>query len=310
MWTSPWRKRIKACYLWLKSKAKIRSAQVVITQGVGIRVIRGEKVGYAYSDDLDLAALLLAAETASFIAGKSSAFVSPIRIQKANFPSHYRIGLDPGSVAVSRKIEMMARANETAKSYDPRITSVDVGFRDAETFFAILSSDGHYARDNNVLFRMTVSAIVQLGAGEAPVGEHPVVMGNGWGGVLLHEAVGHGLEADFNRKKTSLFTGKVGKKVASDLVTIVDDGTLLNKRGTINVDDEGTKAQRTVLIELGAGGLWIEKGEILFPVSEITVAADMRDLLAGIEAIADDLEFRGGISSPSFLVREMSISGT
>src|SRR5204862_7795738 len=94
-------------------------------------------------------------------------------------------------------------------------------------------------------------AIVQLGAVEAPAGELTVVLGAGWPGILLHEAVGHGLEADFNRKGTSAFSGRVGQKVASPLCTVIDDGTIRNRRGSLNLDDEGAVTQRNVLIENG-----------------------------------------------------------
>lgn len=276
--------------LLLKNE-KIRSAQVIITQGVGIRVIRGEKVGFAYSDDLSMQALLEAARTAAFIAGNATKPVPPIRIQPITVPNHYRIGIDPQGVDARRKVALVKRASQAAKDFDHRIVTADAILHDSKSIIAVLNSDGHYATDENVLCRMRVSAVasekgeksdggfggggrggleyyekltpeaiakeaarqavVQLGAGEAPTGELPVIIGNGWGGVLLHEAVGHGLEADFNRKKTSLFAGKIGKQVASDLVTIVDDGTVLNGRGTINVDDEGTKSQRTTLIQDG-----------------------------------------------------------
>lgn len=271
---------------------KIHNAQTLITQGVGIRVIKGEKAGYAYSEDLDLESLLEAARTASYIANELTRKVAPVKIRQLRAPNHYSIHTDPQTVAISRKVEMLKHANEIAKAYDKRIHNVDVAFRDTKDVILVLNSDGHYAQEETVLSRMTVStiaiegsersdgyhggggrggmeyyesiltpdkiakeacrqAIIQLGSSEAPSGEHPVIIGNGWGGVLLHEAVGHGLEADFNRKNTSLFSGKIGQKVASDLVTIVDDGTMKNMRGTLNVDDEGTPTQKTVLIEKG-----------------------------------------------------------
>src|SRR5262249_50076729 len=94
-------------------------------------------------------------------------------------------------------------------------------------------------------------AVVMLDAVEAPAGEMTVVLGPGWPGILLHEAVGHGLEADFNRKGVSAFTGRVGQKVASELCTVIDDGTINGRRGSLNVDDEGHQTQRNVLIENG-----------------------------------------------------------
>ncbi len=112
-------------------------------------------------------------------------------------------------------------------------------------FFEGAKSPEHFARE------AARTAILQLGAAEAPAGEMEVVLGPGWPGVLLHEAVGHGLEADFNRKKTSAFAGLVGQKVASEKVTVVDNGTIANRRGSLNMDDEGVPTQETVLIENG-----------------------------------------------------------
>jgi TldD protein len=112
-------------------------------------------------------------------------------------------------------------------------------------FFLTDKTPEHFAQD------AARQAIIQLGAVEAPAGEMEVVLGPGWPGILLHEAIGHGLEADFNRKGTSAFSGMVGKRVASDKCTVVDNGTLPSRRGSINVDDEGSPTQNTVLIEKG-----------------------------------------------------------
>jgi TldD protein len=112
-------------------------------------------------------------------------------------------------------------------------------------FFLTEKTPEHFAQD------AARQAIIQLGAVEAPAGEMEVVLGPGWPGILLHEAIGHGLEADFNRKGTSAFSGMVGKRVASDKCTVVDNGTLPSRRGSINVDDEGSPTQNTVLIEKG-----------------------------------------------------------
>jgi TldD protein len=119
------------------------------------------------------------------------------------------------------------------------------GGRVALDFFEGAKSPEHFARE------AARTAILQLGAAEAPAGEMEVVLGPGWPGVLLHEAVGHGLEADFNRKKTSAFAGLIGQKVASEKVTVVDNGTMPNRRGSLNVDDEGVPTRETVLIENG-----------------------------------------------------------
>ena len=269
---------------------KIRSAEMRVGQGVGIRVLSGEKTGYAYSDRLDMESLLESARTAAFIAA-SNGHEHPVNITAQLAPDYYTVEIDPSSASVKEKISLVKRANKAAYEYDHRIKQVDAGFADEEKEIIVANSDGLWVGDRQTMIRMRVYclatqkgvsrsgsyggggrigmeyfdsispeeigreagriAVVQLDARPAPAGMMPVVIKNAWGGVLLHEAVGHGLEADFIRKNMSVFNGRVGEEVATDICTLVDDATVPHARGTINIDDEGTPGQRKALIEKG-----------------------------------------------------------
>ena len=273
---------------------KIRSAEMRVGQGVGIRVLSGEKTGYAYSDRLDIESLLESARTAAFIAAgpgtERPVNLSP-RTRSGAAPDFYTVDIDPSSASVKGKISLIKRASKAAYDADHRIKQVDAGFSDDQKEIIVANSDGLWVADRQTMIRMWIHclatqkgdsrsgsyggggrvgmeyfdavspeeigreaariAVVQLDAVPAPAGMMPVVIKNAWGGVLLHEAVGHGLEADFIRKKMSIFTDRVGEKVATDICTLVDDATIPGARGTINIDDEGTPGQRKVLIENG-----------------------------------------------------------
>jgi len=271
-------------------ESKIKEATFNISKGAGVRVIAGDKTGYAYTDELIEDKLLRAAEVASYVARGSEA-AQPVDIESGSRKSFVTVKVPLKTVKNDRRIDMMKRANEAALSYDERIKMVSVSHYDEVRsrtianseglllsdelpllFFIVqaLGSDGnnrHFSRERlsrhsgfemfdevkpeAVAETAAREAVVMLKAGECPAGKMDVVMENGWGGVLVHEAVGHPLEADSIAKKIGAFTGKLGKKVASDVFTMVDDGTLPNKRGTINFDDEGTPAQRNVLIRNG-----------------------------------------------------------
>lgn len=269
---------------------KIKSAETRLSLGVGIRVIHGEKQGYAYSDDLSPEKLLEAARVAAYIAegGKS---LEPVAVSRQTGPDFYPIRRAPSDADVRDKVQFVQRANAAAFEYDERVRQVQVGYIDSLKDILVANSEGVYITDRQTMLRMHIlvmavegndaqtgfyggggrigmeyfdsttpeclaveaarQALVQIGADDAPAGPMPVVIDNAWGGVWLHEAVGHGLEADFNRKKTSIYTDRIGQKVASELCTVVDDATLPNKRGSINIDDEGGIGQRKVLIEKG-----------------------------------------------------------
>jgi len=281
--------RVKSMSIPLEER-KIRSAAARVAQGVGIRVISGEKTGYAYSDNLEMSSLLEAADVASHIAdGQGSE--RPIKITAQLAPDYYSVKIDPDDCSVSEKTALLKRANKEAYSYDPRIKQVDVAYGDVENDLIVANSNGLWIGDHETMLRIMVRclaidgsvsrsaahggggrigmeyfasispeeiareaarmAVIQLEAIPAPAGMMPVVINNSWGGVLFHEAVGHGLEADFNRKNMSIYSGRIGQKVASELCTVIDDATLPNKRGSYNIDDEGTLGQRQVLIEKG-----------------------------------------------------------
>ncbi|MBF5044916.1 metalloprotease TldD [Aggregicoccus sp. 17bor-14] len=269
----------------------IKSAQTGLVQGVGVRVIAGAKVGYAYSDDLDEPALLRAAQTAAFIAqggGSEQGF----KVSRVPAPSFYKVPTSLADIEVARKADLIVRADLAARAFDKRVRQVNASYVDQTKRIAVANTLGHYSEDTQDLCRLSVyvvaegkkgerrtgfyggggrvafshfdtftpesvaqeaarQAIATLGAVECEAGPQTVVLAPGWSGILLHEAVGHGLEADFIRKKTSLFAGKLNEKVASDLVTVIDDGTVANSRGSINVDDEGSPGERKVLIEKG-----------------------------------------------------------
>jgi TldD protein len=269
----------------------IKTASQGISVGCGIRVVSGERTGFAFTDDLSSERLLKAARTAALIAsGPAKQIASGFR--HIETPSLYPIaGLSAGG-EIEAKLALIRRADKAARDFDPRITQVRAGIIDELRRILVAASDGTFASDLQPMARLNIfviakdsqntargssggggrvtldffegakspehfaseaarTALLQLGAAEAPAGEMEVVLGPGWPGVLLHEAVGHGLEADFNRKKTSAFSGLVGQKVASSKVTVVDNGTIANRRGSLNMDDEGVPTQETVLIENG-----------------------------------------------------------
>ena len=270
----------------------VKTATQGVSLGVGVRVISGERTGYAYSDDLSPEKIRKAAKVAACIAsGPAKVEKSPLHEgQKRNL---YPVLTAPNELGFTERVDLVKRAEKSARDYDPRIFQVQATYADSLRHVMVANSDGILNFDRQPMARLSVAAlarqnggapqhghsggggrveldffltertpehfareaarqaIVQLDAVEAPAGEQTVVLGPGWPGVLLHEAVGHGLEADFNRKKTSAFSGRIGQQVASKLCTVVDDGTMNNRRGSLNVDDEGNPTQRNVLIENG-----------------------------------------------------------
>jgi TldD protein len=269
----------------------IKSANRAARLGVGVRVISGEKTGYAYCDEIDVAAIRKAALTAAHIA-QSGFDAGPVKVSRSNpardlYPVTKLIDDEP----LPHKIELLNRIDRTSRAFDRRIREAQVSLADEFKLVLIATSEGSLVGDAQPLARMRVmciadddgnlqsgvsggggrigmdffsdrlldhyaneaarQAIVQLEAQDAPAGSMEVVLGPGWPGVLLHEAVGHGLEADFNRKGMSAFSGLIGQKVASELCTVVDDGAIPNRRGSLNIDDEGNPTSQTVLIENG-----------------------------------------------------------
>jgi TldD protein len=272
---------------------RVHEAGIAVTRGVGIRVLSGERAGYAHSDDLSEQALLETAKIATLIASGGTARVDTVRLPSSPEIARSVYG-DPVARRVAAEsatyVALLARADVAARAADPRIASVNATFSQEDQHVAIATSDGRYVEDRRPLVTFGVQCVangrvrgtgftgdggrtsvdffadgapekiareaariacVNAEAIETPAGEMEVVVGAGSGGVLLHEAVGHGLEGDFNRQGTSLYSGRIGERVASELVTIYDDGNLPGERGTLAVDDEGTPGAHKVLVERG-----------------------------------------------------------
>jgi TldD protein len=270
---------------------RIHDASYGVTLGIGIRVLVGESAGFACSDDLSLDALLEAADSASLVARNApSGKIGTVPLRSEKVPAVYDCDLDD-TVDAARYASLLERADTTARRYDPRIVSVNAQVIDEIQEVWIATSEGRMVRDCRPLITLGIQAVasekqerssgyvgdggrtsiayfdshtpeqlaedaariamVNLSATPAPAGEMEMIVGAGGGGVLLHEAVGHGLESDFNRRGTSLYSGRVGERVASELVTIFDDGNLEEERGSLNVDDEGVPGQHKVLVENG-----------------------------------------------------------
>ena len=270
----------------------IKSASQGVELGVGVRVLIGERTGYAYSDDLSPERIRKAARVAARIAQ------GPSTILKTGFEESRKHNLypmlrSPHETGLEERVDLVKRADAAARAADARVFQVQASYGDSLREILIASSDGRLSYDRQPMARLNVSvlarqgdgapqhgysggggrvsldfftdskspesfareavrqAIVQLDAVDSPAGEMTVVLGPGWPGILLHEAVGHGLEADFNRKGVSAFAGRVGQPVASPLCTVIDDGSIGSRRGSLNVDDEGTPTQQNVLIENG-----------------------------------------------------------
>jgi TldD protein len=273
------------------SENKIKSLNYGISPGLGVRVISGSKTGYAYTDDFRFEKILEVADVASYVADSGIGNKAVNLEEKRKAGQNFKVEKPIYLLDLDKKIELLWRANDSARSYDGRIKQVDINYFESARYFWIANSEGVYVESDDSLFRIFITsvaisdglremgvsylggrygydfllenppekfgvdsakqAVSKLYAKPAPAGNFPVLIKSGWGGVLVHEAVGHGLEGDFNRKGISVYSGKLGQKVCSELVTIIDDGTVPNSRGSVAIDDEGTPTQRTVLIENG-----------------------------------------------------------
>ena len=274
----------------LLEEGKFKSAVFGISQGAGVRVISGDKTGYAYTDDLTLDAFLRAADVASVVARGAKA-VAPVDIREEKRPSYITVRVPLQTVSDEKRLEIMKRAHDAALAYDPRIKMASIDYSDEVRGRIIANSEGLFLEDELPLIFFIVQAlavghntshmgrerlsrhagiemfdelkpedaartcaresITMLDAKDAPAGKMDVVMRNGWGGVLVHEAVGHPLEGDNIARETGVFVGKLGQMVANPKFTMIDDGTLPCFRGTTNFDDEGTPMKRNVLIQDG-----------------------------------------------------------
>jgi TldD protein len=269
----------------------LKSVSRGVSMGLGVRVQKGDATGYAHVERLDWDAMKRAAETAAQIASAGGSKVEVAVTRSIEIPRRYELEQVTLDVPGADKRKLLERAAAAAHAYDPRVVKVEASLAEEIREILVITSDGTMVHDTQPLMRFGVrviveedgkrqegssggggrttigyfegrtpewhageaarQAIVMLGAQDAPAGQMEVVLAPGDSGILLHEAVGHGLEADFNRKGTSNYSGKMGAVVASSLCTVVDDATLLQSRGTINVDDEGNEPRSSVLIEKG-----------------------------------------------------------
>jgi TldD protein len=270
----------------------VKTASRDITQGVGVRAIAGDRTGYAYSNDITIPQIDVAARTARSIADAGGSASVPVPGAGPVIRDLYSVDHSMLDTPLPARIDLLQEIDRLARAYDPRIRNVMASLSCESKVVLVVTSDGAVVGDVRPLARLNVTciaqdgsnrqigsyggggrigwefffdedrwrtftreaarrAIVNLSARPAPAGTMTVVLGPGWPGILLHEAVGHGLEADFNRKGVSAFSNRLGQRVASELCTIVDDGTIPWRRGSLNVDDEGSPSGRTVLIENG-----------------------------------------------------------
>lgn len=273
-------------------EGRVRTVGQGVVLGLGVRVLRGDATGYAYTEELSEERMREAARTAGQIASGGGA-PGPVGLHPVKLPNFYPVAQPSIERPGRDKVELLRRADQAARAADPRIVRVEASLSEEWREVLVVTSDGRFARDRQPMIRFGVTAVAEangkrqggrsggacrrgmdifeqptqspeehgreaarlaiamLDAEDAPAGPMPVVLGPGESGILLHEAVGHGLEADFNRKRTSNYTDQIGKPVASALCTVIDDGTLGSARGSINVDDEGHEGRKNVLIENG-----------------------------------------------------------
>ena len=275
---------------WVLEEGIVKSGSFNIDQGVGVRAVSGDKTAFAYSDDISMPALAAAAKATRAIASQGSAG-SVQAVRRAKGRELYLPQDPIASLGDADKVSLLERLEGYARAVDKRIIQVVASLAGEYEVILVARSDGLMAADVRPLVRVSLQviaeqdgrreqgvaggggrfdyayftddvlkdyaekavhqALVNLNAKPAPAGTMTVVLGAGWPGILLHEAIGHGLEGDFNRKGSSAFSGRVGERVAASGVTVVDDGTLARRRGSLNIDDEGNPTQCTVLIEDG-----------------------------------------------------------
>ncbi len=276
---------------WSLEDGRVKDSSFSVNQGVGIRAIQGEKTGFAFSNEISSRSLQQASDAARSIARSGGdqkvSLARPISVERKYQPLDPTVSMtEDEKVKLLNRMDRLARSLDNrveqvmlnlSAAQDSMFVcnsqGVEIGDIRPLVHFSVSvfvsqgnrrevgfgGCGGRYGLGRMVeteAFEGEVkeavrSAIVNLDAEDAPAGEMPVVLAPGWPGILLHEAVGHGLEGDFNRKGTSKFSGRVGEQVASKLCTVIDDGTIAERRGSLTIDDEGTPTQRTVLIEEG-----------------------------------------------------------
>jgi TldD protein len=270
---------------------KVNRATTGVDLGLGVRARKGDAVGYSYTEDLSLSAMLSAARTAAAIAAGGETR-KPVDLKSLDLPNYYPIQRSWEAVGMEERLPLVRAWEAGAFAADPRIEKVQAYLMDSERVILIVRPDGRLVQDYQPMTlgyvvctaqengrresgsynvasrsglefyadparnkRLVDNAVARstflLSAGKPPAGEMPIVLAPGASGILLHEAIGHGLEADFNRKGISIFSSQMNQKVAPDFVTVVDDGTVKSARGAVNTDDEGNATEKTVLVENG-----------------------------------------------------------
>jgi TldD protein len=275
---------------------EVNRAYAGVEVGVGVRVLKGDQTGYAYTEDLTLDAMRRAAQTAAAVAD-GPARARPTSFALTKSASFYPLKTPWEAVRTEQKLPLLTRLNEQAFARDPRIKKVNVSFADEAGAVFFIDSEGKVAFDEQPMTLLSLSCVAEQNgvreqngyntaardgidffsdsrmdrmvkeaverttilfeATQPPAGEMPVVLGAGSSGILLHEAIGHGMEADFNRKGTSIYADKINKQIAAPFVSIVDDGTQPHARGAVNVDDEGNEVQKTTLVQNGVLATYI-----------------------------------------------------
>lgn len=276
-------------YLGLED-GKVNQSYGDISLGVGIRTVKGDQIGYGFTQELTPEAMLSAAGTAATICdSKAKPFNGAF--QKTKVGNYYPVDADFNGIPAKAKLPLIQAINQKCFALSNEVIKVSAGFSNSVKRVMIVTSDGLIAEDtipggfiyssvvaerngkkeqafwnlggrrdfsyyndaviDEVATKSVKNALKLFDAIQPPAGEMPVVLGPGVTGILLHEAIGHGMEADFNRKNISTYSSMLGKKVAEPFVTIIDDGTNMNLSGSINVDDEGTPGKKTVLVENG-----------------------------------------------------------
>ncbi|MBK6692707.1 MAG: TldD/PmbA family protein [Myxococcales bacterium] len=269
---------------------QVNRALTNVTLGVGVRAVRGDQTGFAYTEDLSLEAVRRAGKTAAVVASGSAGRIAGA-FHALELPKRYTAALPWENVAIAERLPLLTRLEAAAVKADRRVRTVRVSLGDSHGAILFVDSDGRVFEDFGPMTTLRMSCTMDHGgrresngynvaaraglefytddrlgrvareavartsvlfdAKPAPLGEMPVVLAAGASGILLHEAIGHGMEADFNRKNTSIYADRVGKPIAKHIVSIVDDGTIPFARGSINVDDEGNLAERTLLVDKG-----------------------------------------------------------
>ncbi|HAM11545.1 MAG TPA: peptidase U62, partial [Bacteroidales bacterium] len=269
---------------------KVNSAYSDIIFGVGIRVLKGDQTGFAYSENTSMDAMLKAARTAASIADSNSSW-QPAGLNELIPASYYKISTPWEEIQIKDKIPFITSLNDKIFAGDTRVTKVNISLSDSSSYILFCNSEGVLSWDYRPLTYLSARTVMEengriengsvsqsfrrgfefltteivdklssdaiqktsrlFKASKPKAGEMEVVMAAGSSGILLHEAMGHSFEADFNRKNTSIFSDKMGRKIAENFVTVVDDGTLPNDRGALNIDDEGVTTEKTILVNNG-----------------------------------------------------------